>query len=170
MDGDDERCRVALNCEREPGRSFCVPNTLLLLSTKHQAHYYCSALNTKNTTNAEHWALNATAYCHLHRLAIHKFVLSKNWRVNVIDIQRVYFADIQFHNRVLLLVISAISSNHCVHCTMYSVHPQSTSTPGSMAGIIAAEGASPSKHTSEQPVFMHQVQCHGKLCINKCFL
>ena len=73
------------------------------------------------------------------------------------------------------------SAHHCVHSTMYSVqcamhdttrhivHPQSTATPGSMASIIAAEGASPSKHTSEQPVFMHQVQCHEKLCINKCF-
>ena len=60
------------------------------------------------------------------------------------------------------------SAHHCVYSTLYSVHPQSTSTPSSMAGIIAAEGASPSKHTSEQPVFMHQVQCHEKR-INKCF-
>ena len=42
---------------------------------------------------------------------------------------------------------------YTLQCKLYSVHPKSTSTPGSMAGIIAAEGASPSKHTSEQPDF-----------------
>ena len=148
------------------------PSTLLLLSTitislstQHKEHYKCRALSTQCHCKG--------AYCHLHRLAIHKFVLSKNWRVNVIE---------EFEEYVLQTYSSTTgsyclsylqypqSAHHCVYSTLYSVHPQSTSTPGSMAGIIAAEGASPSKHTSEQPVFMHQVQCHGKICINKCFL
>ena len=111
----------ALSTKQTTIAQYSAPSTLLLLSTitillstQHKEHYECWALSTQCHCKG--------AYCHLHRLAIHKFVLSKNWRVNVIDIQRVCFADIQFYNRVLLLVISAISSKCTSLCTLYNVN------------------------------------------------
>lgn len=157
----------------------------------YQAHYSCSALSTKHTSIAQHYyyfaqhstqrTLRMLSIEHsmpLQRCLLSFAQASYTQVCSIKELGSVHSKSMFCRHTVLqpgpiachigyILKVHIIV--YTVQCKLYSVHPQSTSTPGSMAGIIAAEGASPSKHTSEQPVFMHQVQCHEKLCINKCF-
>lgn len=131
-DGDDERCWVALNCEREPGRSLCVPSTLLLLSTQYQAHCYCSALSTKHTSIAQHSTQRTLRMLSIeHSMPLQRCLLSfaQAGYTQVCSIK-----DLESENRhsksmfcrhtVLQpgpIVISAISSKCTSLCTLYNV-------------------------------------------------
>ena len=108
----------------------------------YQAHYSCSALSTKHTSIAQHYYYFAQHSTQRtlrmlsieHSMPLQRCLLSfaqvsysQVCPIKELEsecnrrIRRVCFADIQFYNRVLLLVISSISSKCTSLCILYTV-------------------------------------------------